>query len=241
MSKIVFVSGPSGMAKSSVKTKLESLGPVLGIDFQRVIIATSRGPRDNESRGNPWWFESAKLIQASAKADPLNYLTVQITGGDLQGLDMVAEVENKLKGGGVLWCELDVKWREQVIAWLTANKADELDSRRLRLIKVFFSPFSEYELHSQCKELGCSWEEVVQMEMDRRLRKRRAAGLDNATIEKLAKRVREAPGVLAERHTYDCIIVNHQGEESSEWGGPTEFPTGEAARDFSQFVEICRG
>jgi hypothetical protein len=70
---------------------------------------------------------------------------------------------------------------------------------------------------------------------------RRDAGLDNTSPEKLLERARKAPKVFAERNTYDCIVVNHQGEESSEWGHSTEFPIGEAARVFGQFIEICRG
>ena len=240
MSKIVFVSGPAAMAKTTIKAKLASLAGVLGINFQRVILATSRPMRPGESEGNPWWFTTEDQIRDKVRANPQHYLSVQITGGDLQGLDTTAEIVEKLKNGGVLWCELDVNWQEEITQWLEQNMAPQLSGGQLKLVKVFFAPFSERELQTKCSESGCSWEQVVEQEMARRLWARREAGLDNAAIEILQKRAREAPKVLADRHTYDCIIVNHQGEESPEWGDLTEFPTGEAARVLSQCVEICR-
>jgi protein-L-isoaspartate O-methyltransferase len=83
-----------------------------------------------------------------------------------------------------------------------------------------------------------TWEEVIEAEVLSRLVARRAANLDNATLEKLQERAQDAGRQYGLRKQYDCIIVNHQGEESPEWGAPTEFPTGEAARVLQQFLRI---
>ena len=48
-------------------------------------------------------------------------------------------------------------------------------------------------------------------------------------------------GQIEKMNAYDCVIVNHQGEESVEWGAPREFPTGEAARVFEQVLRVYRG
>jgi guanylate kinase len=240
MSKIVFVSGPSAMAKSSVKSKLEALAPILKINLQRVIISTSRKMRDGESQGDPWWFKSREEIKLAADESPETYLAVEITGGDIQGLDTNAEITNKLKANGILWCELDVNWRDMIIKWLNNNMHDDLNSGKLQLIKVFFAPLSDSELQAKCSESGDTWENVIEKEMLSRMHSRRKAGFDNASEEKIQGRARKAPKVFAQRNDYDCIIINHQGEESPEWGDTLEFPTGEAARVLSQFINICK-
>src|SRR4051812_20479746 len=210
MSKIVFVSGPSGMAKTTIKAKLERLSSVLGISFARVIITTSRTMRPGESQGNPWHFESHDDIQKRAAAGTGDYLTVEITGGDLQGLDTKTELRDKIAKASVLWCELDVNWRHKIEDWLEAQMPSERRSGSVRIVKVFFSPFSENEIESRMAEQSCTREQVIEAEMLRRLLARREAGLDNSPDEKLKDRAKKACKVLAERDQYDCIIVNHQ-------------------------------
>ena len=56
MSKIIFVTGPSGMAKTKVKEKFENLAKPLGIQFQRVIATVSRDMRPNENQGRSMVF-----------------------------------------------------------------------------------------------------------------------------------------------------------------------------------------
>ena len=63
MGKLVFVSGPAGMGKTKVKEKLEALSDALGINFERVIVDTSRNMRPCESQGDPWYFKKASEIE----------------------------------------------------------------------------------------------------------------------------------------------------------------------------------
>jgi guanylate kinase len=240
MSKIIFISGPSAMAKSSIKSKLEFLAPSLNINFQRVIISTSRDMRDNESPGNPWWFISREKIFEAAKKSPNTYLITEITGGDTQGLDTIIEIKNKLNDNGILWCELDVNWREMIIQWLNKNMTDDIQSGKLKIVKVFFAPLSYHELNSRCIKSGKSWENEIRIEMLSRMLSRRDAGLDNASDDKIQSRAQKAAAVYSQRNDYDCIIINHQGEESPEWGDTIEFPTGEAAIVLNQFITICK-
>lgn len=240
MSKIVFVSGPSAMAKSKVKSKLEALASILNINFQRVIISTSRKMRDGESQGNPWWFKTRDEIKTAADESPKTYLVVEITGGDIQGIDTIAEITDKFKANGILWCELDINWRDMIIKWLNENMYDDLNRGKLQLVKVFFAPLSNNELQTRCLDSGDTWENVIEKEMLSRMLSRRKAGFDNATDEKIQGRAKKAPKVFAQRNDYDCIIINHQGEESPEWGDTMEFPIGEAARVLNQFINICK-
>jgi hypothetical protein len=106
------------------------------------------------------------------------------------------------------------------------------------MIKVFIAPLTESEIFSRMAERRITWEKVIEEEMLRRLLARRAANLDNATLEKLQERAQNAIYQYALRKQFDCVIVNHQGEESLEWGSESEFPTGEAARVLEQFLRI---
>jgi len=234
MSRVIYVSGPSGMAKTKVKEKLERLAMPLGIRFQRVIVVTSRDMRPGETQGNPWYFKSAADIDSDRDKDPARYLRVEIRKGEPQGLDAQTEFRDKLTHAGVLWCELHVTWFKEIERWLAANMPD------IAITKVFFAPLSEAEVLHRMAQEGRTCDEVITAEMLRRLVARRDANLDNAAIEKLQKRAQDAAQEYAARGDYDCIVVNHQGEESSEWGAPAEFPTGEAARVLQQFSQVYK-
>ena len=232
MSRIIYISGPSGMAKTKVKEKLEKLAAPLGIRFERVIVTTSRDMRPGESQGNPWYFKLASEIDADHRKNPDSYLKIEIRKGEPQGLDAETELKKKIETAGVLWCELHVTWFQEIEKWLKAHKPDTAITR------VFFSPLTETEVLSRMAEEGTTWEKVIEAEVLRRLVARRAANLDNSSTEKLQKRAQDAVQEYAARGQYDCVIVNHQGEESPEWGAVTEFPTGEAAKVLQQFLRV---
>jgi guanylate kinase len=232
LGKIIYISGPSGMAKTIVKEKLERLAIPLGIRFERAIATMSREMRPHESQGNPWYFKSLAEIEADHIKNPQRYLKVEARQGELQGLDAETELKNKLDTAGVLWCELHIKWLEQIEEWL------ERKIPNTKIIKVFVAPLTEAEVLARMVEERTTWENVIQKEVLRRLMARRAANLDNASFQKLQERAHDAVQQYALRSQFDCVIVNHQGEESEEWGASSEFPTGEAARVLEQFLRI---
>ena len=131
-------------------------------------------------------------------------------------------------------------WFSRRLLWLYENMSDDLNKGKLQLVKVFFSPLSEYELKTKCSDSGDSWEDLIEKEMLSRMHSRMKAGLGNTSVEKMQGRAKNTPNVFAQRNDYDCIIVNHRGEESPEWGDSLEFSTDEAARVVSQFIDICK-
>jgi len=232
VSKLIYVTGPSGMAKTRIKEKMEGLARPMGIKFDRIIATMSRTMRPNESQGNPWYFKSAEEIKTNHNKNPESYLQVEVRNGEVQGLDTQTELRDKLETTKVLWCELHIKWLEEIERWVNCN------SPNTKMIKVFIAPLTESEIFSRMAERRITWEKVIEEEMLRRLLARRAANLDNATLEKLQERAQNAIYQYALRKQFDCVIVNHQGEESLEWGSESEFPTGEAARVLEQFLRI---
>lgn len=234
MSHIIFISGPSGMGKTKIKDKLENLEKVLNINFERVIITTSRSMRPGESQGNPWYFKSADDIEKLYKSDPQNYLKVEIRRGEPQGLDTDTEIVKKLSKSNVLWCELHITWLDIIENWININIP------KVKITKVFFAPLSKKELIERSKKENLSWDKIIEAEMTKRLIARRDAGLDNISDDKLKKRAFNAIEEYSSLDKYDCIIINHQGEESQEWGDKKEFPTGEASRVFTQFLNIYK-
>lgn len=232
MSRLIYISGPSGTAKTSIKNKLESLAGPLGIQFERVIVTTSRDIRPNESQGNPWYFKSASEIDADHRKDPERFLMVEVRRGEPQGLDAETELRKKLETAGALWCELHATWFPEIKKWLQAHLPDT------KITKVFVAPLTEAEVLGRMTAERATWEKVIEAEVLRRLVARRVANLDNASLEKLQERAQDAIKQYALRRQYDCIIINHQGEESPEWGAAAEFPTGEAANVVQQFLRI---
>ena len=234
MKKIVYVSGPSGMAKTKVKEKFERLAPVLGIRFERVIVTMSREMRPGESQGDPWYFKSITEIESNHRNNPERYLKVEARIGEWQGLDTETELKNKLETTDILWCELHTKWLEEIEKWLRSHTPGT------PIIKVFVAPLTEAEVLARIAEEKTNWEKVIEEEVLRRLICRRVANLDNSSFQKLQERAHDAIRVYALRSQFDCVIVNHQGEESAEWGSGSEFPTGEAARVLEQFLRIYK-
>jgi len=234
MKKIIYLSGPSGIAKTKIKDKLENLAPVLGFHFERVIITTSRAIRPNECEGDPWYFSPKVEIEKRALSDPDNYLCIEVRKGEVQGLDLKNEIIEKLKQVDILWCEIHTKWRKRIESWIREYLPE------VSFYKIFISPLSEIEILERIREGDKGWPEVIETEMLKRLMLRREAGLDNSSDEKLEQRARGSIEQYGERDEYDCIIVNPQGEESGEWGTEKEFPVGEAARVFNQILAIYK-
>jgi guanylate kinase len=234
LSKIVYISGPSGMAKTKVKEKLDQLAAPLGIRFERAIVTMSRDMRPHESQGDPWYFIPLAEIEANHRENPERYLQVEARQGELQGLDVETELKSKLDISGVLWCELHIKWLEEIEKWAFRHMPG------LVITKIFVSPLTESEILARMCEEGISWETIIEKEVLRRLIARRTANLDNASFEKLQLRAHDAVQQYSLRGQFDCVIVNHQGEESTEWGAAAEFPTGEAARVLEQFLRIYK-
>jgi arsenate reductase-like glutaredoxin family protein len=129
---------------------------------------------------------------------------------------------------------LQIRWFEKIKKWLKEHVPG------VTIVKVFVAPLTESEVFTRAAEKHTTWEKIIEEEVFRRLLARRAANLDNASFEKLQERAEDAVRQYALRHQYDCIIVNHQGEESTEWGTGSEFPTGEAARVLEQFLCIYK-
>jgi guanylate kinase len=234
MGKIIYISGPSGMAKTIVKQKMERLANPLGIRFERAIVTMSRSMRPQESQGDPWYFKSLPEIEANHKSNPERYLKVEARSEEWQGLDAETELKDKLETAGVLWCELHIKWLEEIEKWLKRHVPDT------KIIKVFIAPLSETEVLARMADEGTTWEKVIEAEILHRLIARRAANLDNASLKKLQERAQDAVQQYALSRQFDCVIVNHQGEESAEWGAVSEFPTGEAARVLEQFLRVYK-
>ena len=52
MIELIFETGPSGMAETRIKEKMEGFARPMGIKFDRVIATMSRTMRPNENQGN---------------------------------------------------------------------------------------------------------------------------------------------------------------------------------------------
>jgi guanylate kinase len=127
---VVILSGPSGAGKDSALDALEDLG----VDFHRVVTATSRPPRPNETDGEDYHFVSLTLFAEMIDKDEL--LESALVYGDYKGVPK-SEIVEPLKQGRDVVMRVDVQGAQTmagklpgaITIFLTAANEEELFDR----------------------------------------------------------------------------------------------------------------
>jgi guanylate kinase len=99
---VLILSGPSGVGKDSALDALEELG----VDFHRVVTATSRPPRPNETDGVDYHFVSLTHFAGMIDRDEL--LESALVYGDYKGVPK-SEIVQPLKQGRDVVMRVDVQ------------------------------------------------------------------------------------------------------------------------------------
>ena len=135
--KLIVVSGPSGVGKTSVcKGLLEREG------FQRVITATSRPPRPGEKEGVDYIFLTRAAFEAALTRG--EFLESAEVHGNLYGTPLQG-IREKLEEGEWLLLNIDVQGARQI------REASRRDPS-LPLETVFLLPPSMEELGRRLRE-----------------------------------------------------------------------------------------
>ncbi|MCO6453422.1 MAG: guanylate kinase [Caldilineales bacterium] len=93
---VMILSGPSGVGKDSALDALEELG----VDFHRVVTATSREPRPNEVDGQDYHFVKLSRFAQMIENDEL--LEYALVYGDYKGVPKSEIVEPLARGQDVI-------------------------------------------------------------------------------------------------------------------------------------------
>lgn len=127
---VLILSGPSGVGKDSALDALVELG----VNFHRVVTATSRAPRPNETDGVDYHFVS--LTQFAGMIDRDELLESALVYGDYKGVPKSEIVEPLCQGRDVIM-RVDVQGAETmckklpgaITIFLTTASEEELFDR----------------------------------------------------------------------------------------------------------------
>lgn len=239
--RFVVYSGPSCVGKSPLRAVLERYFPQYrpaneGGEAGRPILFVSRAPRKGEYEGHPYRFRTVKEIEAMVAADPARYITGWIRDNEqLQALDL-EETRGILEKHKIILLEIYHTLGSQV---LEPGHLARL-SAAVDALPVFISPLSQDEIRC-LRGKGADLPETVTGIMRRKLDRRATE-----PTEKREVRARFAHEELRNAHKYAHVIVNHDGEDSDNWGLPLRegygwslpYPIGDAKRTLETFVEI---
>ncbi len=127
---VMILSGPSGVGKDSALDALEKLG----VEFHRVVTATTRPPRPGEVNGVDYHFVSMTRFAAMIENDEL--IEYAIVYGDYKGVPK-SEIIEPLRQGVDVIMRVDVQGAETmarklpgaVTVFLTTSTEEELIKR----------------------------------------------------------------------------------------------------------------
>jgi guanylate kinase len=228
--RLVVLSGPSCIGKSPLIKALGQFHSDLHKKLQPLVLYNSRSPRPGEKDGEDYHFRRRQEIESLREKE--NFIVMDVRS-DLQAFD-VKELQGTLKKGDVLFegnpfigCTL-----------LTHPKLKEV-----KRLSVFVSPLSRQELSFLKEQPDIDLETLVTDVMRRKLLRRtqrQKSILSLKDLEEVERRAKSAFRELSLAHQFQCVIANHDGEDSENWNA-FYFPLGDAGRTFNIFVELLRG
>jgi guanylate kinase len=230
MGKLIILSGPSCVGKSPLDKALSKFYPNLRNSLQHLVLYNSRNPRPGEQDGIDYHFRTREQILDLKDSQQFAVMEVR---GDLQALD-IKELNGQLnKGdvffegnpyiGRVLQTHEKLENIEKLSAFMAPVTADEIAS------------FSSPENHQDLKKIVT---DIMRRKLLRRTRKQQGE-LSLKDLENIEKRAESALAELQEAPHFDCVIPNHDGEDSENWDA-FYHPIGDARLALVSFAQLLK-
>jgi len=229
--RLVILSGPSCVGKSPLAKSLAKFYPELWRTLQPLVLFNSRAARPGEADGVNYHFRSRDQIESLSRKE---WFVVVDVRGDLQALD-VQELSASLAKGDVFF-----EGNPFVGRVLQTHSALAGVNR----LSIFMSPLSREEVRFlKAAEPGISLPDFVTDVMRRKLlrrTRRQKNELSLRDLEEIERRATSAHRELQEAHSFQYVIVNHDGEDSENWDA-FYYPLGEARLALTTFQSLLAG
>ena len=229
--RLVILSGPSCVGKTSLYRSLGKFHPELRDQFHKLVLFNSREPRSGEVDGVDFHFRTRAQV-GGLRAD--HRYAVLEARTDLQALD-VEELESLLQRGNVFFEGNPYVGRALLTHARLAN---------VSRLSIFLSPLSKEEItYLKRPERNVSLEELLTDIMRRKLlrRTRRQKGeLSVADLENVETRASSAHRELQMAWHFQHVIPNHDGEDSDNWEA-FYYLIGDARKTLEAFVGLLQG
>ncbi|MGD0126405.1 MAG: hypothetical protein ABSF46_13670 [Terriglobia bacterium] len=229
--RLVILSGPSCVGKSSLDKALARFYPELRQALRKLVLYNSRSPRPGELDGADYHFRTRSQLEGLRAKSRYAVLDVR---GDLQALD-IEELQALL---------------EESCAFFEGNPfvARVLQTHPklagIDRLAVFLSPLSKEEIvYLKDTERNVFLPDLVTDVMRRKLLRRthrQKLELSAKDLENIERRASSAYGELKEAWHFDYVIPNHDGEDSDNWEA-FYYPIGDARKALNSFVALLEG
>ena len=226
--RLVILSGPSCVGKSSLDKALARFYPELRQALRKLVLYNSRSPRPGELDGADYHFRTRSQLEGLRAKSRYAVLDVR---GDLQALD-IEELQALL---------------EESCAFFEGNPfvARVLQTHPklagIDRLAVFLSPLSKEEIvYLKDTERNVFLPDLVTDVMRRKLLRRthrQKLELSAKDLENIERRASSAYGELKEAWHFDYVIPNHDGEDSDNWEA-FYYPIGDARKALNTFVAL---
>jgi guanylate kinase len=229
--RLVVLSGPSCVGKSPLDRALRKFYPKLRAGLQFVTLYNDRDIRPGETDGIDYHFRNRSFIESLRSND--RYVVMDVRG-DLQALDL-EELTAKLEKGDVFF-EGNPFVGHILLTHPTLQDVNKLSA--------FMAPVSRDEivfLKSTGKNISLPdlLTDIMRRKLLRRTRKQKRE-LSLKDLENIERRASSAYLELREAHHFECVIPNHDGEDSENWDA-FYYPLGDARKALDAFVSLLKG
>jgi guanylate kinase len=228
--KLVVLSGPSCIGKSSLIKALAQFHPQLHKKLQPLVLLNSRSPRPGERDGEAYHFRRREEIERLRARE--NFVVMNVRS-DLQALNL-EELRGLLEKGNVLF---------EGNPFIGCTLLTHAAFRGVETLSVFISPLGREELSFLMERSGSDLKSLVADVMRRKLLRRmqrQKTLLSQRDLEEVERRAGSSFRELSIAHHFEHVIANHDGEDSENWNA-FYFPLGDARRTLNAFVALLEG
>lgn len=231
MTRLIILSGPSGIGKSPLLKALRRFHPDLGATLRPLVLYNDRPPRPGEEDGVAYHFRSRPYIE-QLDGQP-GYVVLPVRR-DLQALE-IAQVLQALDEGRNPIFEGNAYIAEALLS------AGEL--LHVPKISCFMSPLTLDEImYLQAQpdlDLADIVSEIMREKLIRRTTRQKGLLTDQDYVD-IDARCKAAYPELEYAPQFEWVLPNHDGEDSDNWE-LVGYPLGDARRCLQDFAAILQG